>query len=476
MKFHIFLALFLSFLGYSAELSAQDPLSEIDNYLTQLVKDGKFSGRVFVSMKGVELSRGYGRTRFPDGAMPEDTTTFKVGSITKQVTGFAILDMVDRKLLQLDDPVAKFFPEVDSRIFTEDGRSVTIQDLLTHRSGLPDVSGLAYHWGSPVRFSYFLKCLEWISDRNRPGAVHQYSNFNFLMLGEIIKRVSGQPFDEYVKEQYFTTLGMASTGMTFQDPSRRAYGHNTIHGKLFPSDEVNDFHIHGTYDWPQASDGGLVSTVSDMKIWVDYLSSRKQGDFARYASLWSERGYFAGLVNIGTEQKPVYWHNGALSPIGYTADLVFDREGHRIIVLGNVNTGEQIPNLANHIYRFLEKGSPLPDLPSFHSQSALMSLILSRIKFGLLMSAVCMLLLFRKRNQPNFALTTYGYFSSGILANSFGIQKFESLLALAAMAVFWLFILWRRQAPHERDSLSIKSFIGPTLSLIAGLLLIHSRL
>jgi CubicO group peptidase (beta-lactamase class C family) len=476
MKFRLFLALFLSFLEFSAGLFAQDPQTEIDNYLKTLMESGQFSGRVFVSMKGVELAQGYGRTRFPDGPVPEDTTAFKVGSLTKQITGFAVLDMVDRKLLHLDDPVAKFFPEADSRIFTEAGRSVTIQDLLTHRSGLPDISNLAFPWGSPVRFSYFLKGLELISDRNLPGAVYQYSNFNFFLLGEIIRRLSGQPFSEYVKDQYFAPLGMTSTGMTFRDPSRRAFGHNTIFKKLIPSDEVNDFHIHGTYDWPQASDGGLVSTVADMKLWVDSLRSRKQDYFTRYASLWSERGYFAGLVNIGTLERPVYWHNGALSPVGYSADLVFDKDGHRIIVLGNVNMGKQVPNLASHIYRYLDKGTPLPQLPAFHSHSALLSWILSQIKFGLLMSAVCMLLLYRRRNQPNFTRTSYGFFCSGLLANSFGIQKSESLLAMAVMVAFWLLVLWRRQPSHEANSLSIKSFAGPTLSLLAGLLLIYNRL
>jgi CubicO group peptidase (beta-lactamase class C family) len=476
MKFRIFLSLFLTFLGVSAELLAQDPRTQIDNYLKQLVEEGKFSGRVFVSMKGVELSQGYGRTRFPDGPTPDETTSFKVGSLTKQFTGFAILDMVDRKQLHLDDPIAKFFPEVDSQIFVKDGRSVSIQDLLTHRSGLPDVTGLVYHWGSPVRFSHYLRLLQWITDRNAPGSVHQYSNFNFFLLGEIISRLSGQSFEQYMKDQYFTPLGMKSTAMTFQDLSRRAFGHNTIHDELIPSDEVNDFQIHGTYDWPQASDGGLVSTVADMKIWVDYLLSQKQETLNRYASLWSERGYFAGLVNIGTPEQPVYWHNGALSPIGYNADLVFDKEGNRIIVLGNVNIGEQVPNLANHIHRFLDKGTPLPYLPSFHSQSALFSLVLSRIKFGLLMSGICMFLLFRKRNQPNFILITYGYFSSGILANSFGIPKAESVLALIAMAAFWLFILARRQPSHEKHPLSIKALPGPTLSLIAGLFLIYCRL
>lgn len=476
MKFRIFLSLFLTFLGVSAELLAQDPRTEIDNYLKQLVEEGKFSGRVFVSMKGVELSQGYGRTRFPDGPNPEETTTFKVGSLTKQFTGFAILDMVDRNQLHLDDPVAKFFPEVDSEIFAEDGRSVSIQDLLTHKAGLPDVTGLVYHWGRPIRFSHYLRLLQWITARDTPGSVHQYSNVNFFLLGEIISRVSGQSFEQYMKDHYFTPLGMESTAMTFQDPARRAFGHNTIQQDLIPSDEVNDFQIHGTYDWPQASDGGLVSTVADMKIWVDYLLSQKQETLKRYASLWSERGYFAGLVNIGTLEQPVYWHNGALSPIGYNADQVFDKDGNRIIVLANVNVGEQIPNLANHIHRFLDKGTPLPQLPSFHSQSALLSLILSRIHFGLLMSGICMLLLFRKRNQPNFVLITYGYFSSGILANSFGIPKTESVLALIVMAAFWLFILVRRQPPHENHPLSIKGFLGPTLSLIVGLFLIYCRL
>lgn len=476
MKFRIFLSLFLTFLGVSAEVLAQDPRAEVDNYLKKLVGEAKFSGRVFISMKGVELSQGYGRTRFPDGPTPEETSTFKVGSLTKQFTGFAILDMIDRNLLRLDDPVAKFFPEVDGNIFAKDERAVTIQDLLTHRSGLPDVSGSIYHWGRPVRFSHYLRWLQWITDRDVPGAVEQYSNFNYFLLGEIISRLSGQTFEQYMKDQYFTPLGMKSTAMTFQDPSRRAFGHNTIHEKLIPSDEVNDFQIHGTYDWPQASDGGLVSTIADMKVWVEYLQSRKQDYFRRYASLWSNRGYFAGLVNIGTLEQPVYWHNGALSPIGYNADLVFDQNGNRIIVLSNVNIGEQIPNLAKHIHLFLENGIPPPQLPSFHSQSALFSLILSRIKFGLLMSGICMFLLFRKRHQPNFILISYGYFSSGILANSFGIPKTESLIALAVMAAFWLLILARRRPTQEEKRLSIKGFIGPTLSLIAGLLLIYSRL
>lgn len=181
---------------------ARAHLPTIDQYFNKLLENGQFSGNVYVSMNGLEYYKAYGKARHPDGPWLDQDSTFKIASMTKQFTGMAILDLIRDQRLSLADPIAKFFPETKPELFMKDDKPVTIQHLLNQTSGLPEISGHAYHWGSPVGIDFFLQLLKLFPTRQTPGAHYSYSNLNFLLLGEIVARVSGQSYEAYLQTHY----------------------------------------------------------------------------------------------------------------------------------------------------------------------------------------------------------------------------------------------------------------------------------
>jgi len=458
---------------------ARAHLPAIDQYFNKLLENGQFSGNVYVSMNGLEYYKGFGKARHPDGPGLDQASTFKIASMTKQFTGFAILDLIHEQRLSLDDPIAKFFPETKPDLFMKDDQPVTIRHLLNQTSGLPEISGHAYHWGRPVSIGFFLQLLKIFPSRQIPGANYSYSNLNFLLLGEIVGRVSGQSYESYLQSHYWDPLNMSATGMSFKNPKQRAYGHNKVLGALIPSDEVYAILSLKPYDWPHAADGGMVSSVTDLIRWIDFLHAEKQAYFTAYAADWRADGYFAGLRNIGSSSKPVYWHNGILTPIGYNGDLVFDSNNNKVIVLSNADSPIAPLDLARKLHAFLdspnETALTLP--PADPEGSAPLYYLYSRIHLDLLLGLIAMLVLYKWRNQPHSVLRSYTYFCLVLLFNSFGLPQIKNIAAVAVLVGYW-FILWRLRPTTQtalKRPLQSVILILPSLALLLALVILYIR-
>jgi CubicO group peptidase (beta-lactamase class C family) len=399
--------------------------------------------------------------------------------MTKQFTGMAILDLIHEQRLSRADPIAKFFPETQPDLFMKLDKPITIQHLLNQTSGLPEITGHAYHWGSPVRISYFLQLLKIFPKRHMPGTKYAYSNLNFLLLGEIVARVSGQSYEAYLQSHYWDPLHMKATGMFFKQGKPRAYGHNKVHGRLIPSDEVYAILAMKNYDWPHAADGGMVSSVTDLIRWIDFLHAERQAYFTEYADDWRADGYFAGLWNIGSSSKPVYWHNGILTPIGYNGDLLFDSNNNKVIVLANADSPMAPLDLARKIYAFLENQDEASlTIPPAHPEgSAALYYFGSRIHLDILMSLLAMLVLYKLRKHPHFVAISYTYFCLVLLFNSFGLPQIKNSAAMTILIGYWL-ILWRGRQPIaavRHHPLAGVILILPSCALIVALVILYNR-
>ncbi|MES1161169.1 MAG: serine hydrolase domain-containing protein, partial [Bacteroidota bacterium] len=137
---------------------------------------------------------------------------FRIASMTKSFTALAILKLRDEGRLSLEDPVYRYIPEIQKMpALTADAPAITIRHLLSHSAGFPEDNP----WGDRQLADSdddLIQLIEkGISFSNVPGINYEYSNLGFALLGKIITKVSGKPYQQYITENILTPLGMSHT-------------------------------------------------------------------------------------------------------------------------------------------------------------------------------------------------------------------------------------------------------------------------
>ena len=210
-------------LSARAEVFSAGKLREIDREINAAVGKGTIPGAVlWLESKGEVYHKAYGlRMTSPGKEKMTPETLFDVASLTKVLaTTPAILHLHERGLLDLDAPVSEYIPEFleggirpepkDEEVTPEHRETITAKHLITHQSGLPPGIYLSegdfwgYHEG--VRRAATVGLIE------RPGTRFRYSDVNFILLGEIVRRISGERLDHYVDGHIFSALDLESTG------------------------------------------------------------------------------------------------------------------------------------------------------------------------------------------------------------------------------------------------------------------------
>jgi CubicO group peptidase (beta-lactamase class C family) len=255
--------------GFDAQL-----LARIDTLVHEGLAAKKMPGCVVAVGRGGRIAwlKAYGdRQREPTALPMTIDTLFDLASLTKPIaTASSIMLLVERGQLQLSDEVAQVIPE-----FAAEGkRAVTIQHLLLHSSGLlPDNPIADYQDGreSALRRICALKLQAPID------AQFIYSDVNFVVLGEIVQRVSGQRLDEFCQRHLFQPLQMTETGFVPGEALRRRAAPTEKRDGRWMQGEVHDpraYLLGGV-----AGHAGLFSTADDLAIFAQMLLDRgRRGD------------------------------------------------------------------------------------------------------------------------------------------------------------------------------------------------------
>ena len=212
----------------------------------------------------IAYRRAFGyRELEPERAAMRPDTIFDLASLTKPVaTAVAIMQLHERGKIDLDAPVARYWPE-----FARNGKgAITIRELMTHYSGLAPDLDLRRDWRG---YTTAIGMIENARPTYPPGADYEYSDINFEALGEVVRRVSGVPLDSYCRRNIFAPIGMTDTA--FNPPGRED-------DRIAPTEDVFNGPAVGRVNDPTAArmggvagHAGLFSTADDLAKFADML-------------------------------------------------------------------------------------------------------------------------------------------------------------------------------------------------------------
>ena len=246
-----------------------------DYYRAGLARNGIIGSTLVLFDKDhALLDEQYGRQSLTPPEPVNDQTTYHWASVTKTFTGIAIMQLRDRGLLSLDDPLAKYIPELKMAHDPFGPISdITIREAMSHTNGFRDAT---WPWRTeewqpfePTQWSQLVAMMPYTSVDFAPGTQYRYSNLAVVFLGEIIERLSGDSFEIYMLKNVFGPLGMTHSYYDRSPAtllSYRSHSWDLKNGKL-TEDEFN-FDTGIT-----RSNGGLNAPLPDMVHYLRFLLS-----------------------------------------------------------------------------------------------------------------------------------------------------------------------------------------------------------
>ncbi|WP_163995665.1 serine hydrolase domain-containing protein [Pyxidicoccus caerfyrddinensis] len=175
----------------------------VDAILAEEMRRQELPGAIVAVVRGgtVVVKKGYGEKRRGGGERPDSATVFHIGSLSKALAAVGALTLVQRGQLGLDEPAARYLPELPKA-----WRAITVRQFLAHSSGIGDKVGQPATWqealagyaGAPLTFA--------------AGTRTDYTNFNYAVVGRLMESASGRPFVTFMREDVWRPLGMVDTG------------------------------------------------------------------------------------------------------------------------------------------------------------------------------------------------------------------------------------------------------------------------
>ncbi|HEX8170699.1 MAG TPA: serine hydrolase [Thermoanaerobaculia bacterium] len=263
------LAALLLLLCQTAAAAQEVPTSpQLDAVVASSFKADEPGAAVLVMRDGKALLRkAYGLADVELGVAIQPEHIFRIGSITKQFTAVAILQLVEQGKISLADPIAKFFPDYPS-----EWKAITVEHLLTHTSGMPSYSSKD-DFMSLIRTDLTPQQLidTFKNDplQFAPGERYASGNSDYVILGALIEKVTGQSYADYMASNVFAKAGLTHT--SYDDPIRiipkRVKGYDRNRGAI-----VNARYVSPTIPY---SAGSIISTVDDLATWTDAVAAGK---------------------------------------------------------------------------------------------------------------------------------------------------------------------------------------------------------
>lgn len=326
-----------------------DSLINVDMIMQEAINDSVFPGGVVGVMKDGAMvwSEGYGYHDYKKTTAVSDDDVYDLASLTKVMgTTTAIMKLVDEGKLSLENSVAEFIPEFD----TDEKREITIEQMLLHTSGLP---AFKVYVDKLKTRGEILEAIRNEPLEYAPGEDYVYSDLGFILLAEIVERVSGQRIDIYLRNNFYGPMGMYSTHFN----PKSVGGWMT---RRIPPTEIDDVYNRGTVQAAVhderayfmegvAGHAGLFSNARDIAIFTqmllnggtyagrNYLSSEIIDQFTIHQSPINQRAYGFDMKSEGFSTAGSLTGDNSFGHTGFTGTSVWidPDENISIILLTN---------------------------------------------------------------------------------------------------------------------------------------------
>ncbi|RPI13858.1 MAG: class A beta-lactamase-related serine hydrolase [Ignavibacteriae bacterium] len=356
LSLSVFTLILLSFSSYSQN---EKLLSFIEHYSDSILTTAQQPGMIISVTRNGEViyEKAKGLANVDTKEPMDKTMRFRIGSLTKTFTTTVLLQLVDEKLITLDEPIDKFFPNVPN------AKNITIRMLGDMTSGLNNYSendefndSLKYH---PLKLWRPEELIE-ISLRHGtyfpPGTDWHYSNTNTIMLGLIIEKLTGNTLENEIKKRIVDKLGMKQTD--FPNVPEIAGFHPQGYDEddatfVYPLIDVTEKY-NPTWAWAA---GAMVSTIEDLKIYLKALAEgtllSKETQTQRFKWIDVQPGfrYGFGIFEAGNEYLG---HNGSY-PGYHNISVHSPRTGYTIIILYNTQSNRIPDNFLKAMLPMIEQ-------------------------------------------------------------------------------------------------------------------------
>jgi D-alanyl-D-alanine carboxypeptidase len=324
-------------------LASATSTAAIDAAITKQVSEQQVTGAaVGVYRDGTLVTiKTYGLRDVAKNLPVDADTRFEIGSVTKQFTAAAILQLHEHGKLSIDDPLAKYLPSFPH------ASEITLRQLLNQISGLPNYTGMAdiQTMMSTVPdatgkiVAYVNKPLSFT-----PGTKWEYSNTNYWVLGKVVAVVSGTSYEDYIREHIFKPAGMTHSGFVSDESNIDDFAIPYWQGPK--SDGPTQPAPKMLESWPSAA-GAIVSTIGDLAAWDTALASGKVISADSYA-LMSSPGRLAngkltdyGMgLEVGVHEDHARVAHGGGTPGSLAMNATYPNDHLDIIVLENNVRGQ----------------------------------------------------------------------------------------------------------------------------------------
>jgi CubicO group peptidase (beta-lactamase class C family) len=324
--------------------SAQTPnvkamTAEFDKLLSAQFKPGETGCAALVAIKGqIVYKKAFGMANLELNVPMQPDMVFRIGSMTKQFTAIAILQLMEQDKLSLQDDITKFIPDYPTQAY-----KITIENLLTHTSGIKSYTNtqeFLKYMKEDLKPSELIDKFKNLPMEFAPGTKWNYNNSGFFLLGYIIEKVSGKSYQDYIEENLFKPAGMTNSlyGSDRKIVRNRAYPYQ-------PEDNTT-VNADGLSMLIPYSAGSIMSTVEDIYKWnralISYKLVKKESldkAFTEY-KLADGKGtnYGYGLFIGKVQDSPSVEHGGGIN--GYlTNGIYLPKEDVFVAVFSN-STGK----------------------------------------------------------------------------------------------------------------------------------------
>ncbi len=318
-------------------------IAQIDSVVQAPIKAGQVAGISIAVVKGRDtvLIKGYGSADLDLDTPTPPNAVYEIGSITKQFTTTALMQLVEQGKVKLDDDLLTYLPQYPSR-----GQHVSIRRLLDHTSGIRSYTEIAEARNLMPLTMVKDSIMALFAGKGfdfTPGEALVYNNSAYFLVGMIIEKVSGQSYADYIKANIFAKVGMPSSAYCSEtEPVKRKVHGYSYAAKLLKAPQQN-------HSWPYAA-GSICSTAGDLIAWLRALhTTDKVVSRASYHEMITpgklndgyQLRYAKGLVAGEEDGRRMISHGGGIS--GFTTESRYYPDDDLYVIVLNNTAGPAAP-------------------------------------------------------------------------------------------------------------------------------------